>query len=255
MGKYNFDDLCRIIERLRGKGGCPWDAEQTHESIKKCMVEEAYEAVEAIESGDMSKVYDELGDLLLQVVMHAQIAKESGEFDMDDITNAVCTKMIRRHPHVFGDTKVKDSDEVLDNWEEIKKAEKGESKASESLESVAHSLPALMRAQKVQKRAAKVGFDWADVSGAIDKVKEETAELEEAVKNGTNTEEELGDLLFSVVNVARFVKADSEEALTQSTRKFISRFAKMEDVVLKSGKRLEDLSLDEMDGIWDKIKH
>ncbi|MBQ7717898.1 MAG: nucleoside triphosphate pyrophosphohydrolase [Clostridia bacterium] len=255
MEKYSFDDLCKIIEKLRAPGGCPWDAEQTHESIKKCMVEEAYEAVEAIESGDMTKVYDELGDLLLQVVMHAQIAKENGEFDIADVTNAVSTKMIRRHPHVFGTTQVNGSEEVLDNWEKIKKVEKGESKTSEGLDSVAHSLPALIRAQKVQKKASKAGFDWEDIGGAIDKIKEETAEFEEAVKNGSNTEEELGDLLFSVVNAARFAKVDSEEALTQSTRKFIKRFAKMEDEVLKSGKRLEDLSLDEMDMIWNKIKH
>lgn len=252
--KYSFDDLLRIIARLRAKDGCPWDAEQTHDSIKKCMVEESYEVIEAIESGDMSKVYDELGDLLLQVVFHAQIAKENGEFDIDDVTNAICEKMIRRHPHVFGDVKVNNSDEVLDNWDEIKKEEKGEKKMSETLKSVSAYLPALMRAQKVQKKAAKVGFDWTDISGALGKVREETDELEEAVKNNSNKEEELGDLLFSVVNTARYADVDAEEALTKATKKFILRFENMEDAVLDEGKRLEELSIDEMDSFWDKIK-
>lgn len=252
--KYTFDDLLKIIARLRAKDGCPWDAEQTHDSIKKCMVEESYEVIEAIESGDMSKVYDELGDLLLQVVFHAQIAKENGEFDIDDVTNAICKKMIRRHPHVFGDVKVKNSDEVLDNWDEIKKEEKGESKTSETLKSVSAYLPALMRAQKVQKKAAKVGFDWDGIDGALGKVREETDEFEEAVKNGSNKEEELGDLLFSVVNTARFADVDAEEALTKATKKFISRFEKMEDKISDEGKRLENLSLDEMDMFWEKVK-
>ncbi len=251
---YSFDDLVDIMEKLRRPGGCPWDAEQTHESIKKCMIEETYEVIEALDSGDMVKVYDELGDLLLQVVFHAQIAKDNGDFDIGDVTNAICTKLIRRHPHVFGDEKLTTSEDVLDKWDDIKKHEKGEKSTTETLKSVAVSLPALMRAQKVQAKAAKVGFDWRDVSGALDKIHEETRELEEAIEKDTNKEEELGDLLFSVVNVSRFIGADSEEALYKTINKFVARFSHVESMANKEGRALSDMSLEEMDRLWDKSK-
>lgn len=251
---YSFDDLVDIMEKLRRPGGCPWDAEQTHESIKKCMIEETYEVIEALDSGDMVKVYDELGDLLLQVVFHAQIAKDNGDFDIGDVTNAICTKLIRRHPHVFGDEKLTTSEDVLDKWDDIKKHEKGEKSTTETLKSVAVSLPALMRAQKVQAKAAKVGFDWRDVSGALDKIHEETRELEEAIEKDTNKEEELGDLLFSVVNVSRFIGADSEEALYKTINKFVARFSHVESMANEEGRALSDMSLEEMDRLWDKSK-
>ena len=251
---YSFDDLVDIMEKLRRPGGCPWDAEQTHESIKKCMIEETYEVIEALDSGDMVKVYDELGDLLLQVVFHAQIAKDNGDFDIGDVTNAICTKLIRRHPHVFGDEKLTTSEDVLDKWDDIKKHEKGEKSTTETLKSVAVSLPALMRAQKVQAKAAKVGFDWRDVSGALDKIHEETRELEEAIEKDTNKEEELGDLLFSVVNVSRFIGADSEEALYKTINKFVARFSHVESMANEEGRALSDMSLEEMDRLWEKSK-
>lgn len=252
--KYSFDDLVEIMEKLRRPGGCPWDAQQTHESIKKCMIEETYEVIEALDNGDMTKVYDELGDLLLQVVFHAQIAKDNGDFDIDDVTNAICTKLIRRHPHVFGDEKLATAEDVLNKWDDIKKHEKGEKSTTETLKSVAVSLPALMRAQKVQEKAAKVGFDWDDVRGAIDKVREETKELEEAIENDTNKEEELGDLLFSAVNVSRFIGVNSEEALYKTINKFVARFSHVERMANEQGRALFEMSLEEMDMLWEKSK-
>jgi tetrapyrrole methylase family protein/MazG family protein len=252
--KYTFDGLVNIMEKLRRPGGCPWDAEQTHESIKKCMIEETYEVIDALDSGDMTKVYDELGDLLLQVVFHAQIAKDNGDFDINDVIGAICRKLIRRHPHVFGEEKAGTAEEVLDRWDEIKKEEKEEKSGAEGLKSVPASLPALMRAQKVQEKAAKVGFDWDSIDGALDKVREETAELEEAEKKGENMKEELGDLLFSVVNVARFLGVDAEEALFETTNKFVSRFSEVERMARESERNLSEMTLDEMDVLWEKAK-
>ncbi len=252
MSKYKFDDLVRIMEKLRAN--CPWDREQTHESLKKYMIEEAYEALEAIDGGQGEKMADELGDLLLQIVFHAQIGSESGEFEINDVTHAVCEKMIRRHPHVFGEGDAESADEVLDNWDEIKKEEKGEESITDTLKSVSSYLPALMRAQKVQKKAAKVGFDWDDISGALDKVNEEVRELRDAVSKGQGMEEELGDLLFSVVNTSRFIGTSPEQALTDATEKFIKRFEHMEDAAREGGSEISDLTPKELDKLWNETK-
>ncbi len=251
---YSFQDLIDIIARLRGEGGCPWDAEQTHQSLKKNMIEEAYEATEAIDSGSGPKMADELGDLLLQIVFHAQIGKEENEFTIDDVTTAVCEKMIRRHPHVFADVKVENSDEVLANWEEIKKKENGQKSTTESMCSVSRSLPALMRAGKIQSKAAKVGFDWDSPKAALEKVREETEELSAALLARSNVEEEIGDLLFAAVNTARLAGIDAEEALTAASEKFIRRFACVEESAKKNEKNLKDMSLSEMDALWDAAK-
>ncbi len=252
--KYSFEDLKEIMKKLRGEGGCPWDAEQTHISIRDCLIEEAYEAAEAIDSGRDEKMYDELGDVLLQVVFHAQIAAEEGRFDINDVTNAICEKMIRRHPHVFADGSAKNSEEVLVKWEEIKKQEKGEESATETLMSVSSYLPSLTYAKKVQKKAAKVGFDWDSWQMPLEKVKEETEELSQAIEQNTNIEEELGDLLFSVVNVSRFAGVDPENALKKATEKFINRFKGVENAAREQGKSLENMTLQEMDELWDKMK-
>ena len=248
---YTFDDLVNIIEKLRAPGGCPWDAEQTHESIRKNLIEEAYEALEAIDTGKGEVMADELGDLLLQIVFHAQIGKDEGEFNIDDVTTAVCEKMIRRHPHVFGDVKADTSEEVLRNWDEIKKKEKSLSDVSGTLKSVSSYLPALMRASKVQDKAAKVGFDFDDALMALNKVTEETAEVKDALVNGGDIEEEIGDLLFAAVNVARLAGITSEQALTRTTEKFISRF---EYVEKNAPAPLTQMSLAEMDKLWEESK-
>lgn len=252
--RYSFQDLIDIIARLRGEGGCPWDAEQTHESLKKNMIEEAYEATEAIDSGSGAKMADELGDLLLQIVFHAQIGTEENEFTIDDVTTAVCEKMIRRHPHVFADVTVENSDEVLVNWEEIKKKENGQKSTTESMQSVSRYLPALMRAAKVQSKAAKVGFDWPAASEALAKVREEADELSDALRDSSNITEEVGDLLFAAVNTARLAGVDAEEALTAATEKFIRRFGFVEDAAQKTGRTLSDMQLAEMDALWERSK-
>ncbi|MBQ7036200.1 MAG: nucleoside triphosphate pyrophosphohydrolase [Clostridia bacterium] len=252
--QYSFSDFVDIIARLRGEGGCPWDAEQTHESIKKNLIEEAYETLEAIDSGNGAKMADELGDVLLQIVFHAQIGKEAGEFTIDDVITAVSEKMIRRHPHVFGDISVKDSDEVLVNWEKIKKQENGQKSTTESMLSVSRYLPALMRAGKVQGKAAKVGFDWAKPEEALEKVKEETEEVSEALKNHSNIKEEIGDLLFAAVNTARLAGIDAEEALTEATEKFIRRFTFVEEKAQNMGKSLDTMNINEMDDLWNMSK-
>lgn len=254
--QYTIDDLIEIMERLRGENGCPWDRVQTHESIKKSMIEEAYEAIDALDSGDDKAFANELGDVLLQVVFHAQIAKERGAFCFDDCLNEICGKLISRHTHVFGTDKAADAEESLKVWEQNKKKEKGLETYTDTLKDVPHYLPALMRAEKVQKKAKAAGFDWDDVGGAIEKVKEESDELVEAMKNGTQAqiEEELGDLLFSVVNVARFLDVTAEIALANAVNKFISRFEKVEKCVMSDGKDMKELSLDELDDVWKKIK-
>ncbi len=253
--KYTFEDLLHVIEKLRAPGGCPWDAEQTHESIKKNLIEEAYEATEAIDSGNGAVMADELGDLLLQIVFHSQIGKEEGAFTIDDVTTAICEKMIRRHPHVFADVTVKDSAEVLANWEEIKKKEKGQRSRTESMQTVSRYLPALMRAGKVQEKAAKVGFDHACAADALSKVREEADELSAALRENTNVSEEIGDLLFAAVNTARLAGVDAEEALTAATDKFVRRFAFIEETAHKSGKTLDTMSINEMDDLWNLSKN
>ena len=252
---YKFDDLVDIVAILRSENGCPWDKEQTHESIRQNFIEEVYEAIEAIDTKDTALLREELGDVLLQIVLHAQMERELNTFDMDAVCDEVCKKLIMRHPHVFGDVVAETTGEVLNNWDAIKKASKGQKTQSEVLDSVAKSLPSLMRAQKVQKRAAKVGFDWPDVMGAFDKIVEETDELREAIVCETNPEEELGDLLFAVVNVARHIHVDAEYALEHAVNKFTQRFTLVENEVRSQGKTMEELPLAELDAIWDQVKH
>lgn len=251
---YNVNDLVEIVRILRGPGGCPWDAEQTHQSIRRNFVEEAYEAVEAIDENSTAHLREELGDVLLQVALHAQMEAETGSFDMDGVADGICKKLIFRHPHVFGDRAVSGSSEVLSNWEDLKREEKGQSTHTDALEAVARSLPALWRAEKVQKKAKKAGFDWPDITGAVDKLYEELSEFKTAVDEGTNVEEELGDLLFSAVNAARFAKIDPEEALIKATDKFISRFAKVEALAREQGQALENMTLAQLDKLWEEAK-
>ena len=251
---YGVKDLEEIVRLLRAPGGCPWDAEQTHQSIRRNFLEEAYEAVEAIDEGGPEHLKEELGDVLLQVVFHALMEQEAGRFDLDAVADGICKKLIFRHPHVFGEVSVSGTGEVLSNWEELKRKEKGQATNTDALEAVARSLPALWRAEKVQKKAKKAGFDWPDVSGALDKLSEELEELKTAVAEGTNVEEELGDLLFSAVNVSRFVKVDTEEALNRATDKFIGRFRKVEEEAARQGRALEGMSLAELDKLWEHAK-
>lgn len=262
-GKDNKDAierLAEIIALLRRE--CPWDKVQTHETLRKGMIEEAYEVVEAINNKDMANLREELGDVLLQIVFHADLAKEEGEFDLKDIINEECEKMIRRHPHVFlqetQNNSRKSIDKVLEKWENIKVEEKHEKSCASRLERVPKALPALVRAFKLQKKAADVGFDWEDVSGAFDKVAEEYAEFmeqyAEAASSKQRLEEEMGDLLFSCVNVARFLDIDPESALNYTSDKFTRRFRYIEERANADGRRLEDMSLEEMDKLWEEAK-
>ena len=251
---YDVSDLERIVAILRAPGGCPWDAEQTHESIRRNFLEEAYEAVEAIDEKSSEHLREELGDVMLQVVLHARMEQEAGRFDLDGVADGICKKLIYRHPHVFGDVSVSGTGEVLSNWEALKRVEKGQETNTDALEAVARSLPALWRAEKVQKKAKKAGFDWPDISGALDKLSEELEELKAAAAQGTNVEEELGDLLFSAVNVSRFVKADPEQALNAATDKFISRFRKVEALAVREGRSMEGMTPDELDKLWERAK-
>lgn len=250
--EYGFEDLLRIMDILRGEGGCPWDREQTHESIRKNFIEEVYEACEAIDLKDNTLLCEELGDVLLQVVFHADMAEDEGAFDINDVCDGVCRKLILRHPHIFGDTKAGTSAEVLDNWEAIKRIEKGQKTYSDSIRQVAKSLPALMYAEKVQKKAKKAGFDWPDISGALDKIDEEKAELVRAMHGDGDVADELGDLLFAVVNTARFLDVDPEEALERASAKFVGRFCRMEELAGEQG--LDGMNLEEMDRLWDRAK-
>lgn len=254
--RYNIEDLLHIMQCLRAPGGCPWDAEQTHESIKKNLIEETYEVIEAINKQDRELLLEELGDLLLQVVFHAEMENEKGSFTFDDVCDGVCQKLVERHPHVFGSVEANNADEALNSWDNVKIKKKGQKKGSAPMLTVPRELPALMRADKIQSKAKKVGFDWPDVSGALSKLEEETAELKEAIDEGNaeHVSEELGDLLFSTVNVSRFVGCDAEEALTSATDKFISRFQKLEALAAERGLDLETASLSEMDKLWDEIK-
>jgi len=252
---YDFNDLVEIVRILRAPGGCPWDAEQTHESIRRNLLEEAYEVVEAIDENSPDHLKEELGDLLLQVVFHAGIAKDEGQFDLNDVADGECKKLIFRHPHVFGDVTVRSSGEVLVNWEELKRKEKGQNSYADTVDAVARSLPALWRAEKVQKKAAKCGFDWDDIDGAADKLTEEAEEFRAALKGEGDPVEELGDLLFAAVNAARFLKVDPEDCLHAASDKFAARFRRVEELAAAQGKKLDDMSLAEMDELWDAVKH
>ncbi len=238
------------IAGLRAPGGCPWDREQTHQSLRPHLLEETYEALAALDADDMDALREELGDLLLQIVLQAQIAVETGEFSLAQVIEKIDAKIKRRHPHVFGDVAVADVGEVLHNWEEIKREEKGEHSV---LGGVSRALPALARAQAIQKRVARVGFDWPEVEGVVAKIAEEVVELREA-KGSQEREEELGDLLFSVVNLARWLDVDAESALRQACERFIQRFSGMEDLCRERRVSLGDLSLAEQDELWEEVK-
>jgi len=252
--RYDVFDLKLLMSLLRGPGGCPWDSEQTHESIRRNLLEEAYEAAEAIDSGDTESLLEELGDVLMQVVFHADIAEKAGRFDFGDVADTTCKKLVRRHPHVFGEVRAKNGEESLVFWEDIKREEKSYDTVSDAMRSVARSLPALWRAEKIQKKAAKVGFDWPDHSGALDALRSELGELEDAVASGGDISGELGDLIFSAVNLARFFGIDPEQALGNASDKFVSRFAQMENAARDDGKRLVDMTLDEMEALYQKAK-
>ena len=254
--KYNFDDLVEVVRCLRLPDGCPWDKEQTHKSIRQDFIEETYEVIESIDNDDADGLKEELGDVLLQVVFHTQIEREKGTFDIDDVANDVCRKMIIRHPHVFGEVKADTTEKVLDNWDKIKMQTKEQKTQSDAMDSIARSLPSLMRAQKIQKKAAKVGFDFGSAEEAGKKVPEELSELLEAVKSGDESAaaEEAGDLLFAALNVVRLAGVDGEKALYDACDKFLARFREVENTVLAQGRSMNDCSLSELDSIWDQAK-
>lgn len=250
-----FSRIQAIMRRLRGPGGCPWDAEQSHESLKRYLLEETYEVLEAIDSGNDELLKEELGDLLLQPVFHAAIAEERGAFTMDDVMQTLADKLIRRHPHVFGDEYIADSEAQVANWEKIKRAEKGEERRS-ALSGVPPQLPALMKAHKITEKASRVGFDWEHVDQVMGKVIEELHEFEEAMASGVQErmEAELGDLLFALVNLGRFIAIDPEEALRKTIGRFQKRFEYIETSLHSQGKSLQNSTLDEMEQLWAEAK-
>jgi tetrapyrrole methylase family protein/MazG family protein len=252
----DFKDLIDVMERLRRNNGCIWDREQDHKSLKKYLIEESYEVLEAIDEEDEDKLIEELGDVLFQVIFHAQIGKEEGFFDINDVIKRICDKMITRHPHVFGTESVNTSEEVLVNWDKIKKEEQGLESYSDELRHVAKTLPSLIRAEKIQKKAAKVGFDWERVEDALDKVLEEYYEVKDVYKGKERVKiiEEIGDLIFASVNVARFLDIDPEFALNYTIEKFINRFAYIEEVAKSKGVDMVNMKLKEMDELWEKAK-
>jgi len=251
----SFEKLVSIMRRLRGPGGCPWDAEQTHESLTRYLLEEAYEVIEAIETQSMEHLREELGDLLLQPVFHAAIAEESGAFTMDDVIRTLCEKLIRRHPHVFGTMEISDSNAQVENWERIKKDEKGAERNS-ALSGVPSHLPALLKAQKITEKAARVGFDWEHVDHVFAKVMEELHEFEEAMAGNDNDrmEAELGDLLFAIVNLGRFLSINPEDALRKTISRFQKRFRHVEESLNARGRQMSDTPLEEMDRLWEEAK-
>jgi MazG family protein len=257
----SFERLCQIVAKLRAPGGCPWDREQTNESILPQLVEEAYELVVAVRADDTANFREELGDLLLHIVMQAEIAREAGKFDIGEVLNEVSEKLIRRHPHVFGESDASDSEAVVKQWEAIKREEKKAD--SHYLASLPTALPALMRAQKVQKKVARVNFDWKETTDVIAKVEEEICETKDAIRarhqdaaagSSREVENEIGDLLFAVVNLARKCDIDAENALQQATNKFRERFNRVEEELTAQGKKLGEADLAELDAIWDRIK-
>jgi len=244
------------MRRLRAPGGCPWDREQTLQTLKPCLLEETYELLEAMDSDDLALHVEELGDVLLQVVFQCAIREEEGLFSFDQVAASLADKLVHRHPHVFGDVSVTSSGEVLRNWEAIKQTEKGKKPDRSAIDGVPAVLPALLKAQRTQSKAARVGFDWKDATGATDKIEEELGELREAVAEGDKAKvsEEMGDLLFSVVNYCRFVDVDAESALEGTNKKFSRRFREVERRVREQGKTLKQCTLAEMDAIWDAVK-
>ena len=254
--RYSFEDLLEIVKILRGENGCPWDRKQDHHSMRQNMIEEAYEVAEAIDAESDEMMKEELGDVLLQVVFHSQLSREDNRFDFDDVADGICKKLVERHPHVFGDINVDSTDEVLSNWDKIKQKSKGQTKYTETLESVPKVFPALMRAQKVQKRAAKSGFAYPDLSWALKALESEISELKEAIdkNDGDNIFEEIGDALFSAVNISRMLGVDSELAAQRSCDKFIKRFSKVEDLVALMDAKMENMTIEELYNLWEKTK-
>lgn len=257
--RHPLDPLVDVMARLRGEGGCPWDREQDHQSLRRFLIEEAYEVVDAIDREDDEALVEELGDVLLQVVFHSQIASESGRFTIDDVVRGIVAKMIRRHPHVFGGEHAPDAATVLRNWERLKKEEKASRNASKAepslLDGIPRELPALMYAYEVQKRAATVGFEWEHAQGALEKVAEEAREIADAAaKDPARVKEEWGDLFFAMVNAARYMGVNPEEALRDATRKFARRFRHIEAAARSAGRSLEAMSLTEMDALWEEAK-
>lgn len=253
--QHTFDDLLDIMRKLRAPGGCPWDAEQTHESLTRYLLEETYEVIEAIDEQSPQHLKEELGDLLLQPVFHAAIAEEAGTFTMNEVISTLCDKLIRRHPHVFGDLEIKDSEAQVENWEKIKKLEKGDERPS-ALSGVPEHLPALLKAHKISEKASRVGFDWEHADQVFAKVMEELHEFEEAWAGGdpARMEDEMGDLLFAIANLGRFLALNPEEALRKTISRFQKRFRFVEESLLKEGKAMQQASLEEMDLFWEQAK-
>lgn len=253
--RYGFEDLVTVVEVLRSDIGCPWDREQTHKSIRKDLIEETYEVIEAIDTEDPELLREELGDVMLQVVFHARIETEENRFDINDVANDICVKLIHRHPHVFGDVVAETSDKVLSNWEKIKSDEKERRTVTDKLRAIPPMLPALMRAEKVGKKAAC--FDFADADQVMEKVREELCEVSEAIEAGVKSdiEEEMGDLLLSITSLCRKLGIEPEVALNKATDKFINRFSVLENAVMEQGKDINSMSMPELDAVWDEIKH
>ena len=248
---YNVEDLRQIVALLRAPGGCPWDGAQTHESLRRNFIEEAYEVAEAIDEASPAHLKEELGDGLLQVLFHASIEEDAGRFNLDEVADGICKKLIFRHPHVFG----QGGEGTPDSWEALKRQEKGQTTETETLQAVAKSLPGLWRAEKIQTKAARAGFEWPNAQAALDKLAEELAELQQAVAEDSNIEEELGDLLFAAVKVARFFHIDAEEALAGTCEKFIRRFSGVEAAVTAQGRTMHDLDVAQLMALWNREKH
>lgn len=252
--QYGYEDLLEIIRLLRSEDGCPWDKAQTHQSIRRGLLEEAYEAAEAIDNDDPVLLKEELGDVLMQVVFHADIESDAGRFTIDDVCDGVVKKLLFRHPHVFG-SKCEDSPESVPvSWDKLKRQEKGQKTVADSMDSVARSLPGLWRAEKLQSKAASAGFEWPDVQGALDKLEEEVGELRRAVEEGGDVPEELGDVLFAAVKVGRFCACDPEDAVNGTCEKFIRRFRAVENGAAAQGREVSQLSLEEMTALWNEAK-
>lgn len=252
---YSLQDLIEVLRILRAPDGCPWDREQTHQSNRRNFLEEAYEAAEAFDRDDPAAMCEELGDMLMQVLFNIHIEEDAGRFTTDDVTDHICKKLIYRHPHVFGTETVETGEQVLVNWEALKRAEKGQQTTADAMDSVARSLPALWRADKLQGKAAKSGFEFADISAALDKLEEETRELRAAVESGTNAPEEVGDVLFAAVKVARFLGIDPEDALNATSDKFTARFRSVEQACAARGVAMDSLPLSELTELWNAAKH
>lgn len=252
--QYGYEDLLEIIRLLRSEDGCPWDKAQTHQSIRRGLLEEAYEAAEAIDNDDPVLLKEELGDVLMQVVFHADIESDAGRFTIDDVCDGVVKKLLFRHPHVFGSECEDSPESVLVSWDKLKRQEKGQKTVADSMDSVARSLPGLWRAEKLQSKAASAGFEWPDVQGALDKLEEEVGELRRAVEEGGDVPEELGDVLFAAVKVGRFCACDPEDAVNGTCEKFIRRFRAVENGAAAQGREVSQLSLEEMTALWNAAK-